>query len=108
MHAQLVGAAREGLEFYQRAVATMLKHTILSDCPLAVLVIDHLARTVVEVGAQWQVDNSFFFQWFAIEQGDVGLAYGALLKLLSQSTLCLFAFGKDHQSARRLVKTVDL
>ena len=82
MDAQLVGAARERLKADSGHAVVAFQHMVSGHCGPAVLAVHSLAGTVVDVGADGQIDDALILHDQAVEQGDVTLADGVLFRAL--------------------------
>ena len=107
MDAQLVGAARERLKADSGHAVVAFQHTVSGHGEPAVLAVHSLAGTVVDVGADGQIDDALILHDQAVEQGDITLADGVLFKLLLQSLMGRLVLGKDDQARGFLVQAMD-
>ena len=97
MNPQLVGAAGVGFKGYPCPPTAALEHLIARHCRLAMPEIYPLARTVVNVGQQGQVNHALVVLDNAVEQGNIAFPDAIVLELLLQGLVGGLVLGKDDQ-----------
>ena len=110
VQAQLVGAPGFGTQLKQCSAVLFFQHPVVAHGLAPVLVVCHLARTVVEVGAQRQVDGTLAWgvsRQIAFDEGQIAFLDHAVFKHPLQLALCVRVLGYDKQTACGLVQTVN-
>ena len=100
MDAKLMGAACYRSQLQQGMAAPVAKHTIMRPCWLAVLAIDHLSGTVVDVWSQGQVDVTLLsLRHLVLQQSMIDLMDAVMQEEVLQLVALLFCEGNEHEPA---------
>lgn len=107
VHAQLVAAAGDGLEAHAGAIDLAADDLPTGEGVPAMLVVDDLARTVVDVEAHGQIDHAPVGGDVTFEQRDVGFLRDALFELHGEFALGIGIERDDHEAGRVHVEAMD-
>ena len=97
MHAQLMGAAREGFQDDPRHISLTIQYAVTGHGRFAMLAVHTLAGPVVNIGVQGQVNDTLVLSDNAVEQSKIALGDGVPFKLLLQRFVGVLVLGKNNQ-----------
>ena len=106
METQLVGATRERMKGEEGAVAVATNDTIARQRCLARLPADHLARTIVGIGTDREVDDTTFGGENALDPREVLLADGVSAEQRLHGRVGIDVLGSHQDTGSGLIETM--